>query len=209
MMKLFVFLIAITILTSCKKNNPIVDNGCISQINVLSFSMPMADSITAVQLLKQNHLPTDDLQVEYIIQHDTTTVNGVAGVYQYIYAVQYLKGIPILSSDFGYLFKEGIFKQIEGARFTNIDLDTHPKQPLPQLRSLFLDQVNKKMGANGLAALKNSCLVAQFGYYDLNARSAVPNHTPNFVMAWSITPKYKQFPNVLIRDDNEALIAYY
>jgi hypothetical protein len=209
MKKIYYLLFTLLPFAACKKNVISTGNGCISQLKRLHFNITAADSTAAFQWLTLNHLPTNDLEVEYIIPHDTITINNVKHVYQYIYAVQYLNGFPILSGDFGYAFKEGVYTEVDGTRYDNINVDTNAKQSLPQVRSLFLDQVSKNAGANVAAALKNACLDAQFGYYDLNVRSTVPHHTPDFVMAWSITPKNKQFPQVLIRDNNGKLIVYY
>lgn len=209
MKKIYCLLFALMSFAACKKNVVQTDKGCITLAQKLNFGVSPADVAVAAQLLAENHLPADDLNVEYIIQRDTSTVvNGVAGVYKYIFAVQYLKGLPVLSSDFGYRFKDGVFAGVEGARYINIDVDTHAKQTLPQVRALFLSEAAKRPGAD-VAVLKNACLNAQFGYYDLNVRSALHGHPTDFVAAWSVTPEGKQFPQVLLRDDNGQLIVYY
>ena len=207
-MKKIYCLLFVLALAGCKKNNMPVENGCISQVKKINFYLTPADSTAAARLLTQNNLPTNDLAIEYI-QQDTITANGVSNVAQYMFAIQYVNGLPVLSTDFGYVFKNDVFTGLVGARYTNINLDTRQRQSLRQVRKLFLDESAKKVDANALNILKGACLAAQFGYYDVNVRSTVPNHPVNFVMAWSITPKDKQFPTALIRDDNGALIVYY
>jgi hypothetical protein len=210
MKNVFFTLFALLVFASCKKDKVSGDSGCIGQARILHFYVPPADSAKARQLLTQNHLPINDLEVEYVILHDTITQNNSANVYQYVYAVQYFKGLPILSSDFGYEFKEGVFQKVTGVKYNNINLDTHSTLSLSRIRSVFIDQLRKYQGNNVAVAFKDSCLEAQFGYYDLNARAIEPHNT-NFVKAWLVRPKNKLYPwpEVLLRDDNGAVIVYY
>lgn len=209
MKNIYYLLFLLPLLAACKKNTtPKPADGCISQEKEVRFFLTPADSTAALRVLRKNNLPTNDLQVEYI-QQDTVIANGVTNVAQYLFAVQYVNGFPVLSSDFGYTFKNDVFTGLVGTRFSNINLDTRAKHSLQQVRKLYLDEVTKKAGADAATDLKSACLVAQFGYYDVNVRSAVANHPTDFVMAWSIVPEGKQYPNVLIRDDNGVRIAYY
>ena len=209
MKQLYYLLFVLIVFSSCQKSGVAIDNGCISQIKRQGFGVIPADSNAAVQLLIQNHLPTNDLQFEYIRLHDTVTINGNTDVYQYIFAIEYLNGLPVLSYDFGYTFKNGVFQQVTGARYTAITLNTHPAQTLPRLRKLYMAEVNKN--GTSVVNIKDSCLVAQFGYYDLNVNFNVINndHSANFIKAWRVTPKHSLYPQALFRDDNGQLIAYY
>lgn len=208
-MKNICYLLFLVLLcAACKKKNITpADSGCITQIQRRSFYLKPADSIKAYNLLTRNHLPTDNLEIEYLI--DSVRVNGVLNTNQSIYAVQYLNGLPILSSDFGYLFKGGVYQQTDGLLYNNLMVDTHVKLSLQQVRSLFLEEVTKNGGATAAANLAGGCLEAQFGYYNLNALSATAYMVPNFVMVWCVTPKNQQYPEVFIRDDNGGVVAYY
>jgi len=53
--------------------------------------------------------------------------------------------------------------------------------------------------------LKDSCLVAVFGYYDLNIDLA---NKGNFVKAWYVHPKKSQWPQGYFRDDTGAAILF-
>ncbi|MGZ3750120.1 MAG: hypothetical protein ACXVB0_07065 [Mucilaginibacter sp.] len=207
MKKLYFGLFVLLVFASCKKNDMSADSGCISRINRQNFGVSASDSTAAVQLLQQNHLPTNDLAFEYIRLHDTVTTSGSTKIYQYIFAVNYLNGLPVLSYDFGYTFKNGIFQETTGAHYSGTVLDTHPTQSLPRLRQLFIGQVNKN---GSVAIFKDSCLVAEFGYYDLNVDYNVPtnDHTANFIKAWLVKPKQTPYPQALFRDDNGQLISY-
>jgi hypothetical protein len=197
-------------LTSCKKGEQLPgDNGCISQIERQNFGVTASDSIAAVQLLKQNNLPTNDLVLEYV-HNDTITYTVPSYINQYVFGIQYINGLAILSYDFGYTFKNGVFKEVTGARYSVVNLDTHPTQHLPQLRALYISEISKNRGSDIAAAFKDSCVLAQFGYYDLNVDFNVPvnDHTPNFVKAWSVKPKHAPYPQVIFRDDNGKTIVY-
>ncbi|MDO3626700.1 hypothetical protein [Mucilaginibacter sp. BT774] len=208
MMKIYYIVFALFVFSSCKKSGVAIDNGCISEIKRQSFGVTAADSIAAVQLLTQNHLPTNDLQFEYIRLHDTVTTNGTTNVYQYIFAVEYLNGLPVLSYDFGYTFKNNVFQQVTGARYDAITLNTHSTQSLPRLRELYMTEVSKN--GTTIVNFKDSCVVAQFGYYDMNVDFNVltNDHTPNFVKAWSVKPKHAWYPQVIFRDDDGKTIIY-
>jgi hypothetical protein len=69
-----------------------------------------------------------------------------------------VNGLAILCSDFGYKFKADIYADVDGTRYSNINLDTHPVKSLSQVRALFIDQLSHKIGANAAAAFKDSCL---------------------------------------------------
>lgn len=204
MKKIYCVLFALLVFASCQKNDVQVDNGCISRAKRQNFKITAADSVAVVNLLIQNNLPYNDLQFEYV-RFDTVKNNGSINVNQYIFGIQYINGLPILSYDFGYSLKDGVFQEITGKRYNGINLDTHSTQTLPRLRELYLAEVNKN--TNNSSTYKDSCVVAEFGYYDLNATTN--NSTPNFVKAWSVTPKHAFFPQVFFRDDNGKTIVYY
>lgn len=205
-MKLYIALSALLIFASCQKNGVPIDNGCISLIKRQNFRITATDSAAAVKLLKQNNIPynDNDLQFEYI-RSDTVIINGSTNIFQNIFAIQYLNGLPVLSYDFGYAFKDGAFQQITGKRYNGVNLDTHSTQILPRLRKLYITEVNKN--SNNAVSFKDSCLVATFGYYDLNATNN--NSTSAFVKAWRVMPKNSPYPQAFFRDDNGQTITYY
>jgi hypothetical protein len=195
----FVLLIVIAF-NSCKKNDLSGDNGCISRIK--KHYVSASDSLAAIQLLKQNNLPYTNLTFEYVLLNDT--VNDPVTPYQHVVAHQNFNGLPILSSEFGYHFQGGVYKSTTGTIYGPINLNNHSSLSLPVLRKLYLDEV-KKNSAN-IATFKDSCLVAEFGYYNLNETI---NTTPNFVKAWRVTPSKNNFPLVYFRDDNGKTISFF
>jgi hypothetical protein len=206
MKKIYHALFALLVFVSCKKSDLPVDNGCISQVRRQNFGLTGTDSLFAVKLLKQNNIPYNDVQFEYV-NSDTVTISVVTNIYQHISAIQYLKGLPVLSYDFGYSFKNGVFQEITGTKYNSVNLDTRAALSLPRLRELYMTEINKNSSAAIAAGFKDSCLVAEFGFYDLNGG---PNpHTPSFVKAWRVMPKHASYPLGFFRDDSSQTIAYY
>jgi hypothetical protein len=198
-------LLALLLFAACRKYDLPVDNGCISRIARQNFMVKSNDSAVAVNLLKQNNIPYSDLQFEYI-NFDTVKNNSVTNIFQNVFAIQFINNLPVLSFDMGYTFKNGVFQQFSGKRYSGINLDTRSQQLLPRLRELYIAAVGKNTSSDNAAKLKDSCLVAEFGYYDLNGN--VDNSTPNFVKAWSVSPKSAPYPQVFFRDDNGNMILY-
>lgn len=198
-------LLALLLFAACRKYDLPVDNGCISRIARQSFMVKSSDSAIAVNLLKQNNIAFNDLQFEYI-HFDTVKNNGTTDIFQNVFAIQFINNLPVLSYDMGYTFKNGVFQQFSGKRYSGVTLDTRSEQLLPRLRELYITEVSKNTSSDNAAKLKDSCLVAEFGYYDLNGN--VDNSTPNFVKAWSVSPKHAPYPQVFFRDDNGKTILY-
>lgn len=205
-MKNSIYLIICTILIfgACKKNTIAADNGCISQIT--RHYVDAADSTAAANLLKQNNISVNNLVYYRTTFDDTiTSTTGVKNVNQQIFALQYFNGLPLFSSDIAFFFQNGNYQSTAGTRYNGINLNTIPNLTLPQLRKLYLDAATLNQGPISIN-LKDSCLVAEFGYYDVNA--LINNPTPNFVKAWSVTPKNSNYPIGIFRDDNGKTITY-
>ncbi|HTE00607.1 MAG TPA: hypothetical protein VK668_15045 [Mucilaginibacter sp.] len=195
-------LLVLVLATSCKKSDLPGDNGCINRTR--QRYLTGADSLAAVQLLKQNNIPYTNLGFEILTLNDTVKQGTEAGVYQHIYAVQYINGLRVLNNDFGYHFKSGVFQSMSGIRYTAIDLNTQAALSYAQLRKLYLAELDK----NGYhaASFKDSCLVAEFGYYNLNGYGYASS---TFTKAWAVSPKHAQYPLGYFRDDNGQLLGFY
>lgn len=208
MNKIYLIAIVILVLTSCKKGEQLpIDNGCISQVGKKHFNVSSADSLTAVKLLQQNNLPYSNLSFERVILDDTIKNTLGSYIYQHIFVMQNFNGLSLLSNDIGYHFRDGVLFSSSGTVYSSINLDNRPSLSLPRLRKLYLTEVGQdgyfKLSAN----FKDSCLVAELGYYDLNA--GISNSSPHFVKVWSVTPKGLSYPLGIFRDDNAQTISYF
>lgn len=205
MKKLFYLAICIIVpLTACKKNTIASDNGCISRIT--RHYADAADSTAATNLLKQNNISLNNLVYLRVILNDTiTNAAGVTSINQSIFALEYFNGLPLFSAELGLFFKNDVFQSLVGPRYTSIGLNTRPLLTLPEVRKLYVDDAAKHPDPTAVN-VKDSCLVAEFGYYDLNAGTGNP--APYFVKAWSVTPKNSNYPLGIFRDDSGKTIVY-
>jgi hypothetical protein len=202
--RLCLVLFAGLLFSACKKGVELPsDNGCISQIKRQNFNIKVADSVSAIGLLKQNRIPINDSQLEYVGAYIVPDGDN-AGAYQNVFVTELVNGLPVLSTTIWYQFKNGVLKSTTGTRYNAAPLDTRQSLSLAQLRAIYLSELRKNNAPSALT-FKDSCLVAQFGYYDLNA---VSGSIPNMVKAWSITPQHRQFPQVIVQDGSGALINY-
>ncbi len=198
-----ILLFALVAVVSCKKNNVIgSDNGCISRIS--AHYITGADSLAAVKLFQQNNIPYNNLAFERIILNDTITSGSGSSVYQHIFVLQYFNGLQLFFSDIGYHFNGGVFQSSSGTRYSSINLNTVPLLSLPQIRKLYVGELRKDSYKTDLN-YKDSCLVAEFGYYNLNTTGTVPG----FVKAWRVSPKNSTYPQALFQDNNGRTISYY
>jgi hypothetical protein len=204
MQKIYLIAIIALALASCKKNDQLPgDGGCITQIKRQNFSINSTDSVTAIQLLKQNNIPYNDIQLEYFSSYNVTTGDN-PGTYQVVFVIQQINDLPVLSGTIWYQFKNSILQTTSGARYGAINLSTSSALQLTQLRAAFLAEANKN-NSTVATGLKDSCLVAQFGYYDLNVNV---NSTPNFVKAWWVAPKNATYPQAVFQDGSGKTINY-
>jgi hypothetical protein len=202
MKKLYYLSFILIAFTACKKNDLPGDNGCISQVKQVNFGIKSSDSVTAFSLLKQNGIAYNNLQLSFV-EFDTVKTGVNPGIFQNVFAVQNINGLPVLSSHIWYQFKNNALQSTTGTRYNSGGVFGGSSLSLAQLRELFLNAAAKN---NAAVSFKDSCLVAQFGYYDLNVNTG---GAPNFVKAWSVTPRdYNAYPQVFFRDDNGATILY-
>lgn len=204
----WILILGSLIFAACRKNDNIpADSGCISKIHRVDYHVSAADSTSAISILKQNNIPYDNVDFEYVSSYAV----GDTAHYTSIFFIQEVNGLPILSGDFWYQFKNNTLQTVSGKKYSGVPLDTHARLTLPQLRQLFLKAVDQyKNGSNIVSdvpfSVKDSCLVAEFGYYDLNATTN--RAAPNFVKAWTVSPIPGSYPQAIFRDDNGKLIIY-
>lgn len=203
MKKLFtICLLAVATLAACKKNDAIGNNGCIARTPVIPVATMLspADQARVSQLFQQNNIPVNGLNF-YRYTYDPNNY-VLPGPYEYIRADQNLNGLPIFNSDVLYNFRQGTLYYTGGNRYTGVNIDTTPRLTLPQLRSVYLTAMatyNKQY-----VTLKDSCLTAQFGYYDLGSING--QTSGQLVKAWKVTIGHFEYPVAYLRDDNDSTI---
>lgn len=201
MRKIYPALILLVIIYSCTKTGTSPSgNGCITQIKRANYNIKPADSLAAVHLFQQNNMNYSNLSFERIILNDT--IGG--HTYQHIFAIQSLNGLQIMSGEAGYHFLDGVYQSALGKVYGSVNLDNHSHLSLSQLRALYMSESIDKQGVN--PSYRDSCITAQFGYYDANAGTG--NESANIIKAWRVQLKNKGYPLAIFSDDNGQLIAY-
>jgi hypothetical protein len=203
-------LFALVVITSCKKEtkHAVVSYGCISRIPTSSLSA--GDSITVAGLMKTNNLSTNNLAFYEYQTYEALDENNKEGDFQIALAVQLKNGLPVFFYDITFAFEKGILDEpisyIAGNDI-NTSLDNKPTINLQTLRDSFLT-MDKREEANGAvaASLNDSCLVAQFGYYDINID--FPGKGAEYLKAWYVHPKNSNWPQGYFRDDTGGALLF-
>jgi hypothetical protein len=194
MIKAFFYLfIAATILSvaSCKKTGLDTDNGCITRVTRNS-SISTIDSAADAQLFQQNNIPAGNL------------LFITAELNESVSALQKSNGLLVFNSSITFNFKKNLYSSTSGQAYNpTINLSITPKLSLPQVRKLFINAAASS-STYGHIDFTNTCLVAQFGYFDINGSGGTG---PNIVPAWSVAPQ-QGYPNAYIRDDNKTVIYF-
>lgn len=200
MKNLSLIVFAIAILASCRKEG---SSNCISQASLLQ-QVSGTDDDTVQMLMRSNNLSVNNKQFLTYISYNEPNSQNQPVKFQVVTADQFSNGLPIFSSYLFYTFENGLLSSLEGKIYGKVNLDTRPSLALSAVRQLFINEAINKQGVS--SAYKDSCYVAQFGYYDLNITSA--DTSANFVKAWEVRPKNSQYPRCYIRDDNKATIFF-
>ena len=121
-----------------------------------------------------------------------------------IRADQYANGVRLFEHGVVYNFKDNIFDFANGIVTEDIMLDTISKQTLARLRKLYISDLEQFNHIG--ASFKDSCLKAEFGYYELTSGSG--NDKKLWVKAWKLTPKNTDYPQGYYQDEDGNRIAY-
>jgi hypothetical protein len=212
----WLFFLSFFILMACQKESQQEDAGllpedpgCIQRlvVPVIAHSLNSADLTVVTQLFAQNNINIQSFRF-YKYEHDSlqTAFPPFAKLDRKIVRVdQYANGLRILTGEMVYNFSNDVLLVKGNNLNTGIPLDTVSAVRLSQLRGLFLKH-SQAFVRWGVADFKDSCLVAEFGYFDLNAGSGNP--TEVFVKAWRVSPKANGFPVGYYKDDGR-LIYYF
>ena len=214
MKNIMTFILALILLSSCRKVGDDlniqddINAGCIERkiVPVTQHSISNLNIQLVNSLFLKNGI--DNSKLRYY-QYTNDSFQTYFPPYtkfdqKLVRADQYFNGLRLFEHSVVYNFKEDVFDFANGIVNENIMLDTNPKQTLTRLRKLYvsdLEQFNPK----GLS-YKDSCLKAEFGYYELNSGSG--NNKKIWVKAWKVTPQNTDYPQGYYQDENGSRIAY-
>ncbi|HTE00606.1 MAG TPA: hypothetical protein VK668_15040 [Mucilaginibacter sp.] len=197
-------LFALLVFASCKKENIAkIDYGCIHRSLALPH-LSVADSITVAVLLQSNTISSDSLVFYGYTSNWHTNTDLTHDYFQFATATQVKNGLPVFYGDLTYTFKFGFIWGLPFKYNDPIKLNTKPTFQFEKLKQAFLDEgINNQAMA---ASYKDSCLTAQFGYYNLN--KLLPYTSPICIKAWQIHADGSNFPVAYFRDDTGELIYF-
>ena len=203
------------ILLSCKKIENVQpqlleDNGCIERIiiPVNTHTIKEVEITTANNLFLKNNIDNSRFRY-YKYSNDSLQTQFPPYVkinFKFVRVIEYTNELRILNSDLIFSFKNEVFNSLSGTQTKGTNLDMKPKLTLGQLRQLFLESAKIFYGRPII--YKDSCLEAEFGYYDIDADSK----SKNLIKAWKVTSKnlnnFFEYP-VAYYQDNDGKLIYY
>lgn len=190
------------LLSSCKKEG--TAGGCIAQTDEIP-SVSASDNAAIQTLLNNNNFSGKNQVFDSYVFYTAMNLQNQQVLYQTASSIQVRNGLPIFYSNLFYAFQNGVSSGYSGKPYGAITLDAKPSQTLPVLKQLFITEAINKQGIS--ASYKDSCYVAQFGYYNINLNNAADT-TASLIKAWEIRPKNSQYPQCYVRDDNGSTIYF-
>ncbi len=185
-------------------------------------------SFTGCELLKdcpeiikgkpENHLISDNelTAVRYLITSNNLNSDNCLFYkyevdylrYYHVWCNQYVNNLKIFSNDLIFHFDpQGHFESLSGTIISEIDVDPFPVMSSTEARAIYLQKLDEDgSDSDSKRKIKKHCLRCELGYYDLNA--GVSYTTPEFILAWKISPDGSVYPSALINDPEESLINY-
>jgi hypothetical protein len=220
MKKLIYSLLTVLALTACEKGKQVkpVANGTIildesptansgSTARIPPFTAQ--DSITVYGLMNSNNLSTDGFAFYEYQSYNALDQNNQMGFYQLAMAKQVRNGLPVFFEDITFGFENGKLdgpppasQFIPGA----ISLNNLPNLSLQTLRDAFI-KTDEAREAYSIS-IKDSTLVAQLGYYNLNINSMSIGGTPDYIKAWYVHPQHWPWPQGYFRDDTGDILFF-
>ncbi len=204
-------LLALTI-SSCTKDrntNPLQlaeDDGCINRIVIPVTSqgtMTNCEYSLVKNLFITNSINFQNFRFSRTYRDSAQYAIGIVDE-RSVHVIQYIKGLTTFIESLNYLFINQSFHHRSGELINGTTLDTVPVLKLPQLRKLFIDDLQRFDMAG--TQYKDSCLNAEFGYLILN--SGIPNTSEHLVKVWHLTPKFNSYPEAWYQDNSGKRIGY-
>ena len=201
---------------SCRKEGEISilekDNSRIERKTVLVNAHSISDATVAIvnNLFLTNGIP-DNKYRYYQYLHDTVqALFPPYAVFDHktVRADEYTNGLRIFTGQVVFGFKNDILNFTSGNLTKGSFLNTTSQLTLNQLKSLFINDIEQFDHQGN--QYQDSCLTAEFGYFNLNAGTG--NEQETLVKAWRITTKNSmypsEYPQAFYNDNDGKLIRY-
>lgn len=203
-------------LFSCRKEGEInvleKDNGRIERkiVPVSAHSISDAEIAIVNNLFLTNGIINSKYRY-YQYLHDTVqALFPPYAVFDHkaVRADEYANGLRIFTGQVVFGFKNNILNFTSGNLTSGSFLNTTPQLTLNELRRFFLTDIEQFDHQGN--QYKDSCLSAEFGYFNLNAGTG--NEQEILVKAWRITTKNSvyptEYPQAIHNDNDGQLIRY-
>ncbi|MBO2012596.1 hypothetical protein [Hymenobacter negativus] len=198
-------------LTACSSSHdpaPDDDSGCSETlvVPVSTDSIGAVEALTSDQLFDRNGIDRRNFRYVRYLRDSTQTYFPPYAKFnqQSVMVEEYINGLPLFTGNISFLFKNGVFSFRGGNLSGGTSLSTTPALQAGQVRSLFFATTARFDPSN--SNVREQCVSAQFGYYNLNAGSG--NQSENLVKAWKIKVKNADYPFAYYQD-NGGLLIYY
>jgi hypothetical protein len=208
------FLIFISlVIFSCKKENQLKENNSCTERKIVSANSHLIDrpDIALVNnLFIKNGIDKNNFRY---FQYTEDSIQTYFPPYdkfdsKIVRVDQFTNGLRIFNGDLVFSFKNDIFNYRGGSLTSGTKLNNIPNLNLTQLRKLFIDDIkkfNQPLNQNN-----DTCLYAEFGYFNLNAGTG--NITESLIKAWRIKLKNSVYPSEYPEayyQDNDGKLIYF
>ena len=190
-------MVVVLSLTACRKpdKEPVLtDNGCMNKLSlpVNAHSIDSSDRALVHNLFASNGIPDSNYRYHLYV-HDTfeTTYTPFTKYDQKtVWVDQYSNGLPVFTNRLVYIFWDDVLYHGTGELAISTSTEVVPKLPLNRLRALFMEDVAQFDAER--AYLKDTCLEAEYGYYNVN----VDNSKAPVLLdwAWKVTVAGRKYP---------------
>jgi len=204
MKKAYCFLILVLLIACNDTNYQEQCSDIIVQGESSKYIISNSDLNTVKSIFESNHLSLNNLIVS---RFEVDQEN-----HKYIGCYQYVNDLIVFTGHVNFLFDEfNHYYNRSGDMLPNIEINASPKMDKFDLIKMFLDYVENDtiyaiFNGNQLEKIKEGCFRCELGYYDLNAGTSYSS--PNFILAWKVSPENQRYPYAYINDTDKKLIHY-
>ena len=198
---------------SCKKENQLKENnGCTERkiVSPNSHIIDQADICLVNNLFIKNGINKNNFRYFQYTEDSIQTYFQPYNKFdsKIVRVDQFTNGLRIFNDDLVFSFKNNMFDYRGGSLTNGTKLNTIPNLNPLQLRRLFIDDVKKFN--QFLNPNSDTCLYAEFGYFNLNAGTG--NTQESLIKAWRMTLKNSvypsEYPEAYYQDTDGKLIYF-
>jgi hypothetical protein len=204
------------LLLACKKDSSVTDtipedNGCIVFKKVLvtdhaGYTINSGNIAIINSLFASNGINASNFRYYYYSNDSTQTFFPPFAKFdnKVVRLWEFNNGLEIFNGTRLFQFKNNVLNYTGGIATHGTALDTLRHLTIGQLRALYMghaEQFEQKA-----TQYKDSCLDAEFGYYNIYAGTG--NSTEQLIKAWKVSMKNNGYPLAYYQDNDGKLLSY-